>query len=111
MAARMDLALRMKSEIQAQAQLRQKAGVKVDPPENLREGSKHDRETNSQVAALAGVSGRTLDKYEAVTKTGTAELISATSWPTNWKPRPRRGKDRETTLVRIRTKVHRARAT
>lgn len=69
---RMDLALRMKSEIQAQAQLRQKAGVKADLSLNLGQGK-----TQKQLASLAGVSHGTLDKYEAITKAGTPELISA----------------------------------
>lgn len=80
--ARMDLALRMKSEIQAQAQERQRAGggdkksgsVVEKLPQPIQQGTK----TRDEVAALAGVSGRTLDKYEAVTKTATPELIQAT---------------------------------
>lgn len=81
---RMDLALRMKSEIQAQAQLRRretegrpKAGHEK-LTENLPEVSRSDRETRTQVAALAGVSGRTLDKYEAVKNTAAPELLQAT---------------------------------
>jgi ParB family chromosome partitioning protein len=55
-----------------QAQVRMRAGVKLDPVANLPQGK-----TRDEVAALAGVSGRTLDKYEAVTKTGTPELLQA----------------------------------
>lgn len=71
-ADRMDLALLLKSEIQAQAQARMKAGKPVDPVANLPQGK-----TRDTIAKRAGVSGRTLDKHEKVRATGTPELQQA----------------------------------
>lgn len=77
---RMDLALRMKSEIQTQSQLRQRATLKQGDTKPVVEilPQREAGKTRDQVAALAGVSGRTLDKYEAVKNTAAPELLQAT---------------------------------
>lgn len=78
-AQRMDLALLLKSDIQARAQERQKAtlkqGDKSPVVENL--PRREQGKTRDEVAKLAGVSGRTLDKYEKVKETASPELVQA----------------------------------
>lgn len=73
--ARMDLALLLKSQLAVEAQVRMKAGKKSDPVETLPQGTGRTRD---RAAKMAGVSGKTLDKYEKVVKEGTPELVAAT---------------------------------
>lgn len=82
-AQRMDLALLLKSDIQTRAQERKRAtegrpakGTEK-PVENFPQVSSDDRKTRTEVAKLAGVSGRTLDKYEKVKETAAPELVEA----------------------------------
>lgn len=57
------LALRLKGVIAARAKARMLAGKPADPPVNLPEGK---GDTRDALGAVAGVSGRTIDKVEAV---------------------------------------------
>ena len=72
---RMDKALELKSDMQSEARIRMKAGKKSDPVETLPQGTGRTRD---RVAALAGVSGKTLEKYEKVKEKGLPELVAAT---------------------------------
>lgn len=57
------LALRLKGVIAARAKARMLAGKPADPPVNLPEGK---GDTRDALGAVAGVSGRTIDRVEAV---------------------------------------------
>jgi len=72
--ARIDLANLLKNQLAMEAQVRMRAGKKLDPVETLPQGTGRTRD---RVAALAGVSGKTLEKYEKVIAEGTPELVAA----------------------------------
>jgi hypothetical protein len=73
--ARMDLALLLKADIQTAAQMRQIRKPK-SVVENLPQQNSEPTKTRDEVAKLAGVSGRTLDKYEAVKNTGSPGTVT-----------------------------------
>lgn len=76
---RAEIALRMKPVVAAQAEERRKATV--GRPSNAEKESKEilpaikEPQTRDVVAEIAGVSGKTLDKVEAILKNGNQELI------------------------------------
>ena len=73
---RASLALQAKPLIEAAARARMESGANQysSPSEILREGSGR---TSDTVAGMAGISGRTVDKVEAVLEHGSPELIEA----------------------------------
>jgi hypothetical protein len=75
---RMDLALLLKSETQAQAQ--ERSGANLKRGGNSPDGPKSDPrgKTDAILAAKAGVGKTKLRDYEAVKETGTPELVKAT---------------------------------
>ena len=83
-AARIDLALLLKTECQRSAQERRKATQgrpRKDAPKlgpNLNPVSRADRKTNSELAKMAGVSKSTVGSFEKLKKAGTPELVAAT---------------------------------